>query len=148
MKKLLVFTLLFSVAFAKAQTTPATDKPVKETISLKQLGHDFGKIPQGRPVTHVFEVTNIGTEPLRIENVQASCGCTTPEWSYEPVKPGATTSIKVGYNSAAEGQFQKAVTIIYNGGLTKTLQISGEVYKTAATSAPVNSSIALLKQKS
>lgn len=148
MKKLLLFVLLFSAAFAKAQTTPAANKPVPETISLKQLNYDFGKIPQGRPVTHVFEVTNIGTEPLRIENVQASCGCTTPEWSFEPVKPGATTSIKVGYNSAAEGQFQKAVTIIYNGGLTKTLQISGEVYKTAATSAPVNSSIALLKQKS
>lgn len=146
MKKLLLLTLLFSAFAAGAQTVAPEAKPVQESISLKQLNHDFGKIQQGRPVTYVFEVTNIGTEPLRIENVQASCGCTTPEWSYEPVKSGATTPIKVGYNAATEGQFQKSVTIIYNGGQTKVLQISGIVYKTAATSAPVNSSIALLKQ--
>jgi Protein of unknown function (DUF1573) len=146
MKKILLFAFLFVAATASAQTVATSQKPAQETISLKQANHDFGKIQQGRPVTHVFEVTNIGTVPLRIENVQASCGCTTPEWSYEPVKAGASTPIKVGYNAATEGQFQKTVTITYNGGQTKVLQISGIVYKTAATSAPVNSSIALLKQ--
>ncbi|RYF99841.1 MAG: DUF1573 domain-containing protein, partial [Chitinophagaceae bacterium] len=79
-------------------------------------------------------------------NVQASCGCTTPEWSKEPVEAGATSTIKVGYNAAAEGQFSKTVTIFFNGNQMKTLVISGTVYKTPATSAPANASISLLKQ--
>jgi len=146
MKKLFTVLLMAFVVSVQAQTTVDAKPASPETLVLKQLNHDFGKIQQGRPVTTIFEVTNVGKEPLRIENVQASCGCTTPEWSYEPVKPGGTTNIKVGYNAAAEGPFQKSVTIVYNGNQTKVLMISGNVYKTAATSAPVNSSIALLKQ--
>lgn len=140
MKKVLCFLLLAASLVAKAQNTE------KETLQLKQAGFDFGKIQQGRPVTHVFEVTNTGKEPMRLENVQASCGCTTPEWSPEPIKPGGTATIKVGYNSASEGPFNKSVTIFYNGNQTRVLTISGNVYKAAATSAPANSSIALLKQ--
>jgi len=146
MKKLFTVLLIVFVVSAQAQTTPEVKQAEPETLVLKQLNHDFGKIQQGRPVTTNFEVTNVGKEPLRIENVQASCGCTTPEWSYDPVKPGGTTIIKVGYNAAGEGAFQKSITIMYNGNQTKVLTISGTVYKTAATSAPVNSSIALLKQ--
>ena len=131
---------------AQAQTTQETKAVIPETLVLKQVSYDFGKIQQGRPVTHLFEVTNIGTEPLRIENVQASCGCTTPEWSSDAIKPGGSTVIKVGYNAASEGPFQKSVTVQYNVNQTKTILISGTVFKAAATSAPANSSISLLKQ--
>lgn len=110
-------------------------------------GHDFGKILQGRPVTFTFELTNTTKEVIRIENVQASCGCTTPVWSYDPVQPGATTLLKVGYNAAAEGRFEKVVTIIYNSGKTKALTISGEVYKAPVSSAPINNSIQQIKQQ-
>lgn len=146
MKKLFFFLLIISAISTQAQTTQEIKKDVPEVLVLKQVSYDFGKIQQGRPVTHLFEVTNAGTEPLRIENVQASCGCTTPEWSYDPVKPGGSTTIKVGYNAAAEGPFQKSVTVHYNNNQTKTILISGTVYKAVATSAPANSSIALLKQ--
>lgn len=144
MKKAL-FTILVAAACvtAKAQTTPDT-KP--DVLQLKEASFDFGKIPQNRPVTHVFEITNTGTEPLILENVQASCGCTTPEWSREAIKPGATSSIKVGYNAAAEGTFNKSITIQYNNGMVKTMLISGNVLKAPATSAPVNASISLLRQ--
>ena len=146
MKKILSFLFIVLAINAGAQVTPVTKKETPEVLVLKHVSYDFGKIQQGRPVTHLFEVTNSGTEPLRIENVQASCGCTTPEWSYDPVQPGGTTIIKVGYNAAAEGPFQKSVTIQYNSNQTKSIIISGTVYKAAATSAPSNSSIALLKQ--
>ena len=150
MRKMLTVLLVAISVSAGAQTNnqaaavKVENKP--EVLIMKQVNHDFGKIQQGRPVTYNFEIVNGGTDALRIENVQASCGCTTPEWSFEAVKPGATTSVKVGYNSAAVGPFQKTVTIIYNGGQTKTLIISGNVYPAAATSAPTNASIALLKQ--
>ena len=153
MKKILAFALgILSVAFVSAQTVAATApksvnaSPVAaEVLGLKENGFDFGKIPQGRPVTHVFEFTNNGKEALKLENVQASCGCTTPEWSKEPVEPGASATIKVGYNAAAEGPFTKTVTISYNGNQVKTITISGTVYKAPATSAPANASISLLK---
>lgn len=147
MKKTLLFffCILALSATLLAQTT-TENASNNEVLYLKQSSHDFGKIIQGRPVTHVFELVNKGTEELRIENVQASCGCTTPEWSYTPVKPGGSTTLKVGYNSAAEGVFNKSVTIFYNGGKTKSIIITGNVFKAAPTSAPSNGSLSLLKQ--
>ena len=83
---------------------------------------------------------------MRLENVQASCGCTTPEWSKEAIAPGASANIKVGYNAYAEGVFNKTVTIFYKDHQTKAITITGEVFKAPATSAPENSSVQLLKQ--
>lgn len=146
MKKVLLIAFLLLGYRGFTQVTPVVKGAENEALQLKQLSFDFGKIQQGRPVTHIFEIQNAGTEDLRIENVQASCGCTTPEWSYDPVKPGGKATIKVGYNAAAEGQFTKTVTIFYNGNKTRILTITGTVFKAAATSAPVNASISLLKQ--
>lgn len=117
----------------------------KEVLELKEIRYDFGKIPQGKPVTHIFEVVNTGKEPLQIENVQASCGCTTPEWTHDPIAPGATKKIRVGYNAAAKGPFEKVITIFYDSGKTKLLYIKGEVWEAPADPAPANASIQLLK---
>jgi len=130
-----------------ANAGPANITPAKpDVLILKENSHNFGKIPQGRPATYTFEIANTGTEALRLDNVQASCGCTTPEWSREPIAPGATANIRVGYNAHAEGAFTKAVTIFYNSGQTKTLTITGEVYKSPVSSAPENSTVQFLKQ--
>jgi hypothetical protein len=145
----LLVCLSAATLITKAQTSTNTNKPVEtkpaEVIQLKETSYDFGKIQQGRPVTHNFELVNIGKEPLMLENVQASCGCTTPEWSKDAIQPGATSVIKVGYNAAAEGTFTKTITITYNNHQIKTLNITGTVFKGPATSAPVNASLSLLK---
>jgi hypothetical protein len=135
--------LAFSV---NAQQIAETKKTETETLKLKETAYDFGKIPQGRPVTHTFEITNTGSTPLLLANVQASCGCTTPEWSKDPIQPGTTASIKVGYNAANEGLFNKTITIQYDNDKTKVLNITGTVFKTPTTSAPLNTSLSLLKQ--
>lgn len=140
-----IFTLLGAIlvlAMAQAQTTPAP-----ETLQFKETLFDFGKIPQGKPVYHSFVVTNTGTEAIKIDNVQTSCGCTTPEWSKEPVAPGASTTIKVGFNAAAGGIFEKYITVLYNGHQTKQVIIKGEVWKSPEGSAPANASVQLLKNK-
>ena len=144
-----ILLLIAAPALVSGQTVSSNTAAVTaaSSITLKETSYDFGKIAQGRPVYHVFEIVNTGKEPLKLENVQTSCGCTTPEWSTEPVAPGATTSVKVGYNAAAEGVFTKSITVVYNGNQTKTLLISGNVYKAPATSAPLNPSISLLRQK-
>ena len=144
-----VLTLLLVIGFitaVSAQNAVPGSAPAVEALQLKESRFDFGKIQQNRPVTHNFELVNIGKEPLKIDNVQASCGCTTPEWSREAIQPGATTIIKVGYNAAAEGPFSKNIAIQYNGSQSATLVISGNVFKGPATSAPLNSSISILKQ--
>lgn len=147
---LMGFMLISGVTMAQPVSAggqqPIADPAKSETLTLKETGHNFGKIPQGRPATYVFEIINAGQQPLKLDNVQASCGCTTPEWSRDPIAPGATAQIKVGYNAHAEGAFAKTVTIMYNGNLTKTLTITGEVYKTPMTSAPDNASVQFLKQ--
>lgn len=144
-KKCFTLAVVFLVALATQAQTGAADKTAPETLQLKETGFDFGKIAQGRPVTHSFTIVNTGATALLLDNVQASCGCTTPEWSREPIKPGAAATIKVGYNAAAEGYFNKTITIQYNTHQSKTLVISGNVYRAPVTSAPVNPSLALLK---
>jgi len=118
-----------------------------ENLTLRESEFDFGKIPQGKPVTHVFEFTNTGDKSFALDNVQASCGCTTPEWNKETIAPGATASIKVGYNAATEGPFNKTVSITYNGTQTKQIIIKGDVWKTPVTSAPENTSLNTLKNE-
>ena len=134
---------------------PATAAPVavgvakiivEDALLLKEAEHDFGKIPQGKPVTYIFNISNTGKTSLKIDNVQASCGCTTPEWDREKdIEPGANSKITVGYNAAAEGPFTKLITITYNGTQTKQLTIKGEVWKTPAASAPANAAVNNLK---
>jgi len=117
----------------------------KDKIEVTETSFDFGKIMQGKPVFHDFRVINLDTVPLVIDNVQASCGCTTPEWSREPIAPGGTSVIKVGYNSAAPGYFEKTITLMYAEGMTAMVSIKGNVWKTPEKPAPFNKSIALLK---
>lgn len=150
MKKLAIVTTLFITAFTvRAQTVNnnGTALPLPaDVLQLKENAHNFGKIPQGRPTTYTFEIVNTGSVPLKLDNVQASCGCTTPVWSRDPIEAGGTARIQVGYNAYAQGPFTKTVTIVYGTNRTKTLTISGEVYQVPATSAPENASVQLLKQ--
>ena len=129
------------------QAAPTAPAVVDETLKLKQTEHDFSKIPQGKPVYYSFEIVNTGSTPLKLDNVSATCGCTTPEWSRDPIAPGATALIKVGYNAAAEGAFEKFITITYNTSQSKQLKIKGTVWKAPTGSAPANASVELLKKQ-
>ena len=89
---------------ATAVTNTISIGDADNLLSLKETEFDFGKIPQGKPVTHIFEVTNKSKSTLKIADIHASCGCTTPEWEKDKlVAPGEQTKITVGYNAAAEG---------------------------------------------
>ncbi len=77
---------------------------------------DFGTVKQGKKVTHDFTFTNTGSQPLIIADVQATCGCTTPEYTKTPVNPGDDGLIKVVYDTSdqGEGAKQKTVTVTSN----------------------------------
>lgn len=122
---------------------PETKTPAggAEALWMKEATHDFGKIPQGKPVTTEFDFKNSSKDSLKLENVQAGCGCTTPVWKAGSYAPGENFKITVGYNAAAEGAFNKPVTLTYNGGTQKVIYITGTVYSTPSTPAPENKGV-------
>jgi hypothetical protein len=96
---------------------------------FKEESFDFGNVTEGTQAVHEFEFVNKGNEPIIISNVQASCGCTTPFWTKEPVGPGNKGVIKASYNSSGRpGAFTKTITITSNASNTsKFLTIKGNV---------------------
>lgn len=106
----------------------AQTKKAEELVKFSEQKHNFGKIKQGVPVTHVFEFTNISAQPLVIENAHASCGCTTPTWPQQPTAKGKTNKITAGFNAASAGPFEKTVFVKLAGiDQPLELRISGEV---------------------
>jgi hypothetical protein len=122
---MLVATAGFSQATATAAPAPKADMAI---ASFDGLSFDFGKIKQGVPATHEFKFTNTGNVPLIITNVAPSCGCTTPDWSRDPILPGGQGFIKATYNASAVGNFNKTVSVTANvdGGAIQLI-IKGEV---------------------
>lgn len=108
-------------------------------ITFEKTEHDFGKINEGDGRVSVeFAFKNEGMAPLVLSNVRASCGCTTPTWTKEPIEPGQKGSITVTYNpNGRPGRFQKTVTITSNASEPTTkVYIKGEVIPKQAK--PVN----------
>ncbi|MEY8759829.1 DUF1573 domain-containing protein [Chryseobacterium tongliaoense] len=104
MKKLIAGIALFGTfALASAQT-----------ITFDKTTFDYGTIKPSSDGTRFFTVTNTGDKPLVISNVKPSCGCTTPEFSTDPIMPGKSAKIKVGYNTALNGGFNKMIEVFSN----------------------------------
>jgi len=102
----------------------------KPVISFDVKEHDFGKVNEkDGNVTYVFNFTNKGKAPLVINKVQASCGCTTPTWTKEPVEAGKKGAITVTYNTSGKsGLFTKTITVYSNDSIPQVvLIIKGEV---------------------
>lgn len=132
MKKLIfsalfTFTALFA-AQAQSTTTPASANKDQAEITFDKITHDFGTVPQNVPASYTFTFKNTGKEPLIITNVAASCGCTQPEWTKEPIKKGEKGFIKATFNAASPGVFNKTVTVVSNAKSSPiTLTLKGEV---------------------
>ena len=123
MKKLFFIAAAFIVtAGAMAQTKP------DDVAKFNTNKYDFGKVKQNVPAVYSFEITNTSDKPLVIENAHATCGCTVPEYQKDPILPGKTAKIKVQYNAANGGQFDKTVFVKLAGvDQEKSLGITGEV---------------------
>ncbi len=119
MKKLFATLALFICVGTFAQTAPAEFKTMK---------YSFGSIKQNVPATTSFLFTNKSNKPLVIEVATADCGCTSPVYPKAPILPGKTDTIKVTYNAANVGHFEKTVTVKFaNYSAPITLQIDGDV---------------------
>lgn len=102
----------------------------KAVISFGEKSHDFGKVnEEDGKISYVFNFINKGNTPLVVKNVQATCGCTTPVWTKEPIEPGKKGSITVTYNPLGRpGPFTKPITVMTNAMEEQVnLVIRGEV---------------------
>lgn len=132
MKKFFLLSMFVSMALmtlnaqeAKVQDTPK-DGP---KIEFAEIEHNYGTLQKGGDGNCEFTFTNDGNEPLILSNVKASCGCTTPSWTKEPIMPGKTGSIKVRYNTNNVGSFNKTITVTSNAinSPRVVLKIKGKV---------------------
>ncbi|WP_199141147.1 DUF1573 domain-containing protein [Pedobacter sp. ASV12] len=129
MKKLIV---LFAAVASFVGVTAMKD--VQPEFKFEKETHDFGKIPQGKPVNVTLKFKNVGDQPLIISAVEPACGCTVAKYTQTPVKKGESGFVELTYNAAAVGVFTKATTIKSNSKEpVKTIIIKGEVVA-AATS--------------
>lgn len=110
---------------------PAETSGPATSISFEKSTHDFGKVMQDSENSYRFKFTNTGSEPLVITNVQASCGCTAPNYPKHPIKPGESDEILVEYRPGKqEGQQNKTVTVTANTEPAQTvLNITANVLK-------------------
>ena len=125
MKKIVLMTLLLVCGL----TTAMAQKPAE--IKFDKLTHDFGTFSEKNPVvTYTFTYTNVGEQPLVINQAVASCGCTVPEYTKTPIQPGEQGQIKVTYNGTGKfpGHFKKSITVRTNGAVEMTrLYIEGDM---------------------
>jgi hypothetical protein len=116
---LFCFAILFTVSAQQAKQ-----------LQFKEEMYDFGKVSEEKgPVTHEFVFTNNSPRPVKIITVQASCGCTTPGWSKDPVAPGKTGFIQASFNPKGRpGFFTKSLTVTTDLDANSIiLQIKGQV---------------------
>ena len=134
MKIRISLLLVFAICLPfvnQAQTANA-----KSRIAFEKMQHNYGTFKEELGVQTVsFNFKNEGTVPLIINNVQASCGCTTPEWTRQPVAPGAKGMIKVSYDPKNRpGVFNKTIRVSSNAENTDVvLTILGDVTPRART---------------
>ncbi|MDR0843625.1 MAG: DUF1573 domain-containing protein [Tannerella sp.] len=112
MKRILfLMAILLTSVMASAQQKEAS---ITVTDSAT---YNFGDIKEdGGPAVHTFTVINNGEMPLVITRVQPSCGCTTPDWTKEPIAPGKTGDIHITYDpNGRPGPFTKTISVYSNG---------------------------------
>ncbi len=118
MKLLLLFACLSFSLFPDANETLKDNSPLPYGQSsiewLDEMEHDFGDLEQGKPVEHHFKFTNHHDEPVTIDNIRTTCGCTSPDWSEAIIEPGASDVITITYDSKKTGYFRKKIKVYFN----------------------------------
>lgn len=121
---------IFVLLFVSVLLAPVAGQTIQPKISFEKNLHDFGKFAEADgKVTYQFSFVNTGGGDLIIQNVSASCGCTAPQWTREPIPPGGEGFVAATFNPAGRpGPFRKYITVVSNSNPGSVrLTITGEV---------------------
>ncbi len=130
MKKVFLFAFMLVASVQLfAQTTPSTNqvqKDINKVLKFTNDNYNMGNIPYGKPTEFNVTIENISAAPITLNNVQVSCGCTTPKFQANAViAPGQKTVVTLGFNGSAVGNFTKNATIFLSDNLIKTVNFHG-----------------------
>ncbi len=151
---LIITTLTFAQqkAETKAPAAPAVEavkvpKDITKFFAFTNDDWNFGKIAQGKPVEYDLFIKNISSDSATLDNVQVSCGCTTPKYTKgQKFGPGETIKVTLGFNAGVLGSFGKSVTIFLNNNeFTKSVTFKGETFTVPSAPAPANPAADKLK---
>ncbi len=93
-----------------------------------ETDHDFGEIPAGKPTRFVFTFQNLLDEPIVLQTVRTTCGCTAADWPEAPVESGESGEVRIEYDANKIGTFRKKITVFFDKQRkAETLWIRGEV---------------------
>ncbi len=127
-RKIFILSFIHAAAIVVFMGFTAFQQSSKAEFKFEKETHDFGKIPLNNPVTYEFKFTNVGTEPIIISKVESNCGCTVPQYTQTPVKPGEEGSVSITYNASSASHFTKSVRVFSNAKTPiKSLYVKGEV---------------------
>lgn len=104
--------------------------PKKDIHQLAEFindNYDMGKIPIGKNTSFNIYIKNISaTDTLLISDIKVVCGCTTPKYrTNDPIPPGKSTYVTLGFNGSARGDFVKTADILFKSGQTKQVKFHG-----------------------
>lgn len=128
---------------ARSTVSPSTQnvssQPVENNVSSgasfdwETTVYNFGTVQQGEVVNYTFKFTNNGTDDLQIQSTSASCGCTVPNHTKDPIPPGGTGEIVVRFDSKGKsGQQSPVITVVANTSPKQTrLSLRGFVQTNA-----------------
>ncbi|MEC8738876.1 MAG: DUF1573 domain-containing protein [Bacteroidota bacterium] len=117
MKKIIIASafVLGIISFGLAQEKAIIQDTKAPKLVFEKTQHDFGSIEEGTQATIQFKFINKGNADALLTSVKASCGCTTPKWTKEPIPPGGEGYITAIYNSRGRpGNFVKTITVKSN----------------------------------
>lgn len=125
MRKIIITTLLLMLTFTYASAQKQAE------IKFDKKTHNFGTFSEKNAVQKcTFTFTNVGDAPLVVNQANASCGCTQPQFTKTPVAPGEKGTIEVTYDGRGKipGHFKKTITVRTNGLTEMTrLYVEGDM---------------------
>ncbi len=118
--------LLINIGSIDAQKEKDNVSPIIN-VSWETTEHNFGEI-NDQPVSFLFKFTNLKEEPMFIDNVRTTCGCTAPDWTYDPIPAGFEEVIKITFTAKTVGVFEKKIKVyLKDQRKPEILTISGDV---------------------
>ena len=163
MKRLVLNTLLFSAlllgltfcggktAATEIENNGTADNPKPEksgpkgTPLFEDTVWDFKRVSEGEEVKHSYVFTNTGKGELQIKTAQASCGCTSPNWTKDPIPPGGKGFVDAKFNSSDRGSVEgmpneKMITVTFENSTQEqvVLKFKATVFSKKDKSADAN----------
>lgn len=132
-KSLTFFLAMILTGFSFSLNAQDFEQEGEPELTFDKKVHDFGKIAQGEPASYKFKIKNTGDGTLIINEVDPSCGCTTPQKPQKPIQPGESAHIEAKYDAEDMGTFNKKIFVHSNEPFSKkkVLKIKGTVVKQA-----------------